>query len=319
MTQRDASTADTVGLPPKAPPTRRESVRPVSTIGVVISTVGRWDKIATLFDDLANQTLLPHTVAVAYEDSEGAADGLDGVLRTSARRLTIRAVPKSGGGAVGCNKAAALLPREAEWILFLNDTSRVERDLFERLSRYCVSRTTVCAWHLVDAEGNRNHLPARGSAFTRLNVWQAVVPAMAVRHRDYLRVGGFDEMLGTGANSPWQSGDETDLLLRLSMLDDFAIDWIDDITSRSHTDFSHLAPDERQRKLRNYGRGHGFVYRRWNYSSWQKLRLLGGAASLPIRNTKYRTADALALLIGRCEGLAGRKFSRNTDHRAVLR
>lgn len=319
MTQRDARSTDTVGRPAQAPPNRRQTARPVSTIGVVISTVGRWGKIATLFDDLANQTLLPHTVAVAYEDKEGATDGLEGVLRQSAHRLSIRAVPKSGGGAVGCNKAAALLPRETEWILFLNDTSRVEPDLFERLAKYCVSQTTVCAWRLVDAEGNRNHLPARGSAFTRLNVWQAVVPAMAVKHRDYVRVGGFDETLGTGANSPWQSGDETDLLLRLSMLDDFAIDWIDDITSEGHTDFSHLAPDERQRKLRNYGRGHGYVYRRWNYSMWQKLRLLGGAASLPIRNTKYRTADALALLIGRSEGLAGRKFSRNTDYRAVLR
>jgi hypothetical protein len=290
------------------------------TFGVVITTIGRWDNIASLFEDLAKQSTPPHTVALAYEDRPDAVEGLSTVLQRYSDKLTIRAIAKTGGGSIGCNKAAAMLTDDVEWMCFLTDRCRVDPDYLERLSEHCVAPTTVCALQLSDAEGDRNKLPPRGSAFTRRNAWSAVVPAMAVKRRDYEEVGGFDPLIGTGADSPWQSGDETDLLLRLSLLDDFSIDWVQDITVRVHTDFTHLPPAERRRKLRGYGRGTGYIYRRWNYSLFDQLLHLAGAASGPLRNhAKYRVRDALALLIGRTEGLLGRTFSTGSDHRAVLR
>jgi Glycosyl transferase family 2 len=290
----------------------------VPTFGIVISTVGRWDRVSQVLDDLANQSTPPRTVALAYENT--AAPGLDNLLERFADRLRLRPAVKSGGYSIGCNTAVAMLDGDVEWICLLTDSCRVDPDFLQRLSEYCVAPATVCAMRLVDAEGDRNKLPPRGSKLTRRNVWSVAVPGMVVRHRDYLKVGGFDATIGTGADSPWQSGDETDLLLKLSLLDDFAIDWVDDITVHGHTDFSHLTPAERRRKLRSYGRGTGYIHRRWNYPVRDKLRHLAGAASLPFRDhTKYRTTDALALLIGRFEGLLGKKLSLNSDHRAVIR
>jgi hypothetical protein len=290
----------------------------VPTFGIVISTVGRWDRVSQVLDDLANQSTPPRIVALAYEST--AAPGLDNLLERFAGRLRLRSAVKSGGYSIGCNTAVAMLDGDVEWICLLTDSCRVDPDFLERLSEYCVAPATVCAMRLVDAEGDRNTLPPRGSKLTRRNVWSVAVPGMVVRHRDYLKVGGFDATIGTGADSPWQSGDETDLLLKLSLLDDFAIDWADDITVHGHTDFSHLTPAERRRKLRSYGRGTGYIHRRWNYPVRDKLRHLAGAASLPLRDhTRYRTKDALALLIGRFEGLLGKKLSLNSDHRAVLR
>jgi hypothetical protein len=294
--------------------------RTVVTFGVAITTIGRWDGLGRVLDDLARQSKPPHTVAIAYEDHGDAAEGLRRALQGCADQLTIRTVVKSGGASNGRNAAVATFTDDVEWLFFPTDTSRLDPDFLERLSSYCVVPTTVCAMRLVDAEGNRNKLPARGSGLTRRNVWAAVMPAMAIRYRDFLRVGRFDPSIGTGADTPWQCGDETDLLLRLSMLDGFSIEWIDDIAVHVQTNFSHLTPTERRRKLRNYGRGTGYIYRRWNYSAWDKVRHLAGAASLPLRKrAKYRPRDGLTLLIGRTEGISGRKFSGNLDHRAILR
>ena len=289
-------------------------------IAVVITTMGRWERVERLLNDLSSQTYRPDTVVIAFDDGPDAAAGLGRLLGNhNFAGLNLRTVRKSGGYSVGCNQAVDLLSDSGQWLCFLTDSCRVEADFLDRVSRRCVPPATVCAWRLVDDEGDRNILPPAGSELTRRNVWSAVVPAMAMRLSDYRAVGGFDPSIGTGAETPWQSGDETDLLLRLSKLADFSITWVDDITVEAHTEFSHLDRAQRRRKLRTYGRGTGYIYRRWNYSAWDKLLLLAGAASAPMRRpAKFRPGDGLALLIGRAEGIAGRKFTRDTDDRAVL-
>jgi hypothetical protein len=288
--------------------------------GMAITTVGRWDQICQLLDDLAGQTFPPRMVAIAYDSGDkDAANGLRKVERY-AEKLTIRTAVKHGGSTAGHNTAVSLFTDDVDWIYLLTDNCRLEYDLLERLAPHCAPPATVCAWRLVDADGDRNRLPPVGSSFTRHNAWSVVVPAMAIRHDAYKTVGGFDTTIGSGSDSPWQSGDETDLLLKLSLLDDFSIRWVPDIAVQGHTDFTHLTPAERRRKLRGYGRGMGYVYRRWDYSAWAKLRILVGAASLPLRKPKkFRARDGFALLVGRSEGILGRKFARDSDHRAVLR
>jgi hypothetical protein len=293
---------------------------PRARIAIVITTVGRWERIERLLNDLATQTTLPDTVVIAFDDGPDAEAGIGRLLGNHAfAGLNLRTVQKSGGYSVGCNQAVDLLSDSGQWLLFLTDSCRVEADFLDRLSRHCVPPATVCAWRLVDDEGPRNILPPAGTKLTRYNVWSAAVPAMAMRLSDYRAVGGFDPSIGTGAATPWQSGDETDLLLRLSQLPDFSIAWVDDITVEVRTEFSHLDRAQRRRKLRTYGRGTGYVYRLWNYSAWDKLLLLLGAASAPIRRPgKFRPSDGMALLIGRAEGIAGRKFNKDNDDRAVL-
>jgi hypothetical protein len=289
-------------------------------IAVVITTVGRWERVESLVNDLASQTYLPENVVIAFDEGPGAAAGVGRLLGNHRfASLNIRTVRKSGGYSVGSNQAVDLLTDSGQWLCFLTDSSRVEADFLDRVSQRCVPPATVCAWRVVDDEGERNVLPPAGSELTRYNVWSAMVPGMAMRLSDFRAVGGFDPSIGTGAKTPWQSGDETDLLLKLSQLADFSIIWADDITTETHIEFSHLDRAQRRRKLRSYARGMGFIYRRWNYSAWDKLLLLVGAASAPIRRPrKFRPSDGLALLIGRAEGIAGRKFTRETDDRAAL-
>lgn len=301
-------------------PQARDTADSRPSFGMAITTVGRWDHICLLLDDLAAQTFPPHTVSIAYDDNEHAAAGLERVKREFSPKLNIRTVVKHGGSTAGHNTAVSVLDDEVDWIYLLTDNCRLEPDLLERLAPHCATPATLCAMRLVDADGSRNKVPTPGTEFNRRNAWSAVVPAMVISRRHYEAIGGFDTTIGSGSESPWQSGDETDLVLKLAQADDFSIRWVPEITVTGHTDFTHLTPEERRRKLRNYGRGTGYMFRRWDYPARDKLRFLAGAASLPLREPKkYKFRDGLVLLIGRSEGILGRKFTRKSDNRAVLR
>ncbi|OBB73362.1 glycosyltransferase family 2 protein [Mycobacterium sp. 852014-52144_SCH5372336] len=288
-------------------------------IGVAITTVGRWGPLRQLLGDLVAQSHQPSVVAIAHHDHADAAQA-DALIESFSGDLEIRRVVSRRGISNGRNAAAAALGDDVDWLWFPNDTSRVEPDFLERVARHCVTTATVVAVQLVDREGPRNPLPARGSKLTRRNVWGAMEPATLVKRGDFAAVGGFNPLLGSGADSPWQSGEGPDLLLRLSALDDFSIEWVGDIVIRAQTEFAHLPPHERRRKQRSYGRGAGYVLRTWRYPLWYKAAHLAAAALMPIRKPeKFSTGEAFALLVGRAEGVFGRTFCGKDDHRAILR
>lgn len=288
-------------------------------IGIAITTVGRWDDLRHLFEDLAAQSHPPHAVAVAHHDAGDAAE-LDELVESFADRLPIATVVSPRGISNGRNAAIATFGDDVEWICFPNDTSRIDADFLERMGAHVTSQTTVCAAKLVDREGVRNNLPAPGTPTTRRTIWGAIEPATMVRRRDFDSVGGFDPGIGSGADTPWQAGEGTDLLLRMSTLDHFSIEWVHDVEVRAQTEFAHLTPAERRRKIRNYGRGTGFLYRRWNYPAWDRFRHVFGAVLSPLlKRSKFAPRDGLALALGRAEGVAGKVISRDTDNRAIVR
>ncbi|CAN5871411.1 hypothetical protein BH09ACT7_BH09ACT7_33160 [soil metagenome] len=289
------------------------------TFGIAVTTVGRWEELRGLLDDLARQTQPPHAVAIAHHNAE-AADELDALVQSFADRLAITTVVSPRGISNGRNAAAATFGDDVDWVYFPNDTSRIDDDFLERIAQHVTPKTTVCAAQLIDREGVRNTLPAPGSPLTRRNVWGAIEPATVFRRQDFVRVGRFDPTMGSGAETPWQAGEGTDLLLRLSELGDFSIEWAPDIAVRAHTEFAHLTPKERRRKIRYYGRGSGYVYRRWNYPAWDKFRHVGGALLAPLRKPgKFHLRDGLALAVGRAEGVSGKVIPGNRDNRAIVR
>lgn len=291
------------------------------TFGVGLTTVGRWEELGLLLEDLAVQTRPPQAVAIAHHDNSGQTPaGLEALLQRFDGRLPIRVLVSPRGVSNGRNLTAQAVGDDIEWVWFPNDTSRIDPDFFERVAGHCTPARTVVALQLVDREGPRNPLPASGTRLTRRTAWGAMEPATLFRRQAYLAVGGFDPDRGSGANSPWQSGEGPDLILRLSELDGFSIAWVGDIVVHAQTEFAHLPPAERRRKLRNYGRGAGHVLRTWRYPLWYKLAHLLAAALMPLRNPKkFTVRDGVALLIGRTEGVLGRPFTRAADHRAVLR
>jgi hypothetical protein len=289
------------------------------TIGVAVTTVGRWDELRGLLDDLAGQSHPPEAVVIAHHDA-GDSEALDALVTSFADSLSITTVVSPRGISNGRNAAAGMLGDHIDWVWFPNDTSRIDADFLERVAPHLAPDVTVCAVQLVDREGPRNTLPPPGSPLTRRNVWGPIEPATLFRRRDFLRAGGFDPAIGSGAGTPWQAGEGTDLLLRMSALDGFSIAWVPDVSVRAHTEFAHLTPEERRRKIRCYGRGTGYLYRRWKYPAWQRVRHVVAAALMPLRNSeKFTFRDGVALAVGRAEGIFGRVIPGDQDNRAILR
>ncbi|MBB3605034.1 hypothetical protein FHT40_004718 [Mycolicibacterium sp. BK556] len=288
-------------------------------VGVAITTVGRWDALRGLLDDLANQSQRPHAVAIAHHDAAAAGD-LEALVDAFADKLTITTVVSPRGISNGRNAAAGTFGDDVDWLWFPNDTSRIDSDFLQRVAPHLAPEVAVCAVQLVDREGPRNVLPPKGTPVDRRNIWGPIEPATLFRRRDFVRAGGFDPGIGSGAGTPWQAGEGTDLLFRMSEQDGFAIAWVDDISVRAQTEFAHLTPKERRRKNRCYGRGTGYLYRRWKYPAWQRFRHIVGAALMPLRNPdKFQLRDGLALTVGRAEGIFGRVVPGDQDNRAILR
>lgn len=112
-------------------------------------------------------------------------------------------------------------------------------------------------------------------------------------------VGEFDENLGLGAKTPWQSGEETDYLLR-SIKNKFSILYNPNILIFHPV--SQVSPE----KAMKYAKGAGFVVRKHKYPIWfvlhMFLRPLRGIINNLVLGNFYRASCHQKVLLGRLKG-----------------
>ena len=166
------------------------------------------------------------------------------------------------------------------------------------------------ACSLVERGEPRFALPPDGVALDRSTVWRAIEPSMFVRRTAFEAVGGFCESIGTGCASPWQSGEGTDLLLRVLAAGGRVIS-----LRSTHVlgpgERRDLVDDEIVAKHRRYNRGVGHVFREHDYPARAYVRTI---AAPWLRAVQARQVSTLAVRIaaarsvGRLEGLLGRTF-----------
>lgn len=124
-------------------------------------------------------------------------------------------------------------------------------------------------------------------------VWrQGVEPAMFVRRELLKAVGGFDEELGVGAQTPFQSGEGTELILRAMSAGFHA--WYDREVIVWHEDPVATVDAAARRRALMYGKGMGAVLRR----SGSSPIVIVAAVARPLMGA------LVALGAGRC-GVAG--------------
>ncbi|SFO10165.1 Glycosyltransferase, GT2 family [Geodermatophilus obscurus] len=274
-------------------------------MGLAITTVGR-PALHRLLESVADSTLLPRVVTVANQS------GRDLQLGTSGLPFDVRVVDSTGGASRGRNDAVAAMGSSVDVIGFPNDDSTYPRTCLEQVADVFGAGPGVegLACSLVESGRPRFVLPD-DCALDRYSVWRAIEPAMFLRRETFEDVGGFREDLGTGCRTPWQSGEGTDLLLRV-------IEQGGVVSSRP--DIAVIGQGERRdldtpsllAKHRGYARGTGYVYRIHPYPSWVRARILA-APWLRLRrldpSPRLAARLALARSVGRAEGLAGRTLS----------
>lgn len=278
-------------------------------LALAVSTVGR----ATLRDLLASaaaSTRPPDAVAVADHSP-------DGDLKVEGEYpFPVLIVPSTGGASRGRNEAVAALGGAYELLGFPNDDNTYPPDTLRQVVETFTAPPpapsgVACA--LVESDQPRFRLPPDGTPLNRRSVWRAIEPAMFLTTAAFSAAGGFREDMGTGAESPWQSGDGTDLLLRI-------MDAGGQVLSRpslavvGRGERKGLDADALVAKHRAYARGTGYVYRTHPYPAHVRLRVLVAPLVKATRHdpsTRLSLRLALARSIGRFEGLRGRPLKRS--------
>lgn len=277
--------------------------RPQPRIGLALSTIGR-PSLHDLLASVAASTVLPEAVAVA-DHTPGQDLRVDDV-----HPFPVLVVPSTGGASRGRNDAAAALPPQCDLLGFPNDDNLYLPTTVERAVAAFSSSAppAAVAGLLLDDDGPRFRLPPDGTVLDRRSVWRAIEPAMFVRRAEFDAVGGFRDDLGTGATSPWQSGDGTDVLLKVMARGGRVVSR-PDVVVRGRGERKGLSEEKLIAKHRAYARGTGHVYRVHDYPLPVRLGVLVAPlvkATTHDPSLRLSLRLALARSAGRLEGMVGR-------------
>ncbi len=167
-----------------------------------------------------------------------------------------------GGLSAGRNQAFRMLSGHADWAVTTNDTSILDATFSESVTQSATTFPVAsCLVGTYAHDGTALRSP--GDAGHRLlgrELWLPIEPACVWNVADVLACGGFDERIGTGSAGSAQSGEGTDLLVRLSGRGGIVAAPGIVVHGRPHA--YGLSPAGRVAKDYAYAVGTGVVYRR---------------------------------------------------------
>ncbi|MDR7185317.1 uncharacterized protein YbaR (Trm112 family) [Microbacterium trichothecenolyticum] len=277
-----------------------------------VSTLGRIDPLRRLLSSLRDQLHADDRVVLVAQDREAEVRALAREFDESAPgRLLVTTSPRGAsiGRNTGVEHAAAQL--DDAILMFPNDTTWYPAGSVATI-RKGIGEAPAAAVAVVTPSGPRFELPLPGTRLDRSTVWSVIEMGLVMKLQTFRQVGGFDEAIGTGAASPWQAGEVTDLLLRaIAAQPDLAREfvWIVSANVGGVEEGTGLSPDERAWKLRAYGRGIGHVYRVHRFPLPLRVALIAAGLLVGVRRRReYRLRDGIPAMLGRWEGVRGRPF-----------
>ena len=283
-------------------------------LGLVVSTLGRAEPLERLLRSLSAQVRSDDRLVLVAQDRVGDVERLVERFRDEAFRIDV--TTSARGASRGRNAGVAALPPGERLLHFPNDTTWFPEGSLDAI-RSAASEVEAGALTVIDEHGPKFELPAAGTPLDRWNAWSVIEMGLLVRRSVFDELGGFDSDLGTGAPTPWQAGEATDLLLRLlDRRPDLAsgFRWMPpEVAVGGIADPSGLSAGERRRKLRAYGRGMGRVVVRHPYPWWWRFAFLFGGLAFGLRNrTTNAVGDGWWVFLGRAEGMLGRTIGGPT-------
>lgn len=293
----------------------------IVNLGLVVSTLGRIDPLRRLLDSIDGELAPGDRVVIVAQERVAEVEAL---ARTYVERgIDLIVTTSERGASLGRNVGVAALGDGERLLTFPNDTTWYPAGVLARLRTHA---DTIQAGALTirDELGPKFSLPPAGTRLDRWNVWSVIEMGIVMRKSVFDRLGGFDPSIGTGAASPWQAGEATDLLLRLIVTDAAlacGFVWLPpEVSAGGIADAHGLNRTARRHKLRAYGRGLGRVVTRWRYPAWWRFAFVVGGLAFGLRHRPdYELLDGWWVFLGRLEGAVGRPLGRAVRTEAVSR
>jgi glycosyltransferase involved in cell wall biosynthesis len=228
-------------------------------------------------------------------------------------RIPVRRLTSDRGASRGLNVGIAALGDFDVLGIIGDDTSYAPETLSHAAAILAADTAIgVVSGRLLGAAGKPAQLTSFGDRRMVLNhqtVWTSAIEATCFYRAAFIRdVGDFDEELGVGAASPWQSGEGTDLLLRgletgwKLVYDPRIVVYEDNPDDPDPGDRAYLM------KARQRARGTGRVLRRHHGLVPQANAALRPLAAAVLSAACLRRVQAswyFQRFIGRLEGLTG--------------
>lgn len=274
--------------------TAENEVHPeICDLSAVVATVDRVEPLYRLMDSLAAQAVLPKELIIVDQNAEELPSSL---IRQE--NFPIKVIHIHCPEWRGVSRARNIGWRQASgsWLLFPDDDCWFPPDyLRQAMAIQRNSSASIVTGRAADVDGNtiNGRFESNAGPINRKNVltsqieWNMLISANAMK-----QLGGYNQSISLGGDTPWQGGEGYDLLLRAILLD-IVCHYDPDLIGH-HDELPAMKPDAAMlRKGRDYARGLGHILRKHGYGA-------SGAA--------YWTARSFANL---CRAFATGKWSRS--------
>lgn len=284
------------------------------TLSLVMATLGRTEQVERLFRSLAAQSFTDFEVIVVDQNDD---DRLLPILGNNwpfpVQRLH---TPGERGASRARNRGWRI--SRGDTLLFPDDDCWYSAGFLERsLNTMRRLECDVLSGRAADETGRsiNGRFEPVAQRINPANVWTTGIEWMVFYRRTVLNaVNGFDDDIGIGAATPWQSSEHQDILIR-AMAAGFTC-WYDPAIAGHHEEIVLGRPDARTlRKARGYARGMGFVLRLHGYPLSRRgiymVRPLGGGLVALLKGRGYMLPYYGQVALGRLEGALNRTFGRD--------
>ena len=233
---------------------------------VLVTTRGRFGALERLFESLLRQTHQDFSILLG--DQSGGEE-MDAFLSRHAGKLAIERhiLPPTGLSAA----RNALLPFiKGEYVYFSDDDSYLDPSAFAAIAQYArqfpEAGALVGAGSPIPLDVDADIPPARKlspySVFSNCPSWCVFIKKDVIRD-----IGAFDERMGIGAPTPWQSGEETDYLLRILAAGKLVVRCPGARMYHDPEDLEHLNFE----KIKGYAAGRMYTIRKHSLPFWFAL------------------------------------------------
>lgn len=272
---------------------------------LVLATIGRDDEVEAFLDSLSRQSYRNFELIVVDQNPD---DRVSVLLDHFADYFPIQRVSSRPGLSIARNRGIALI--SGDIVAFPDDDCWYPPELLAKVVDYFVdSGIDIIAGQSRDEQNrhSQREWPSQAQIADKQSIWKLAISYTVFMRAECVKtVGGFDERLGVGSATAWQSGEETDYLIR-ALDQGYALHYFPGLKV-FHPQKTGVFNAATIQRAKAYGEGLGRVLRKHDYPLWfvayMLLRPAGGVLVSLLTLRKNKALYHLGVLVGRVRGWA---------------